>query len=56
MCGSRMVFGEEVRESHGNCREDVSGGIEMNGKYKWVKMIGCGCVEAEWLLEKEWGE
>ena len=30
MCGKGMVFGEEVRESQSNCREDVSGGIEMN--------------------------
>ena len=30
MCGREMDFGEEVWGSQSNCREDVSGGIEMN--------------------------
>ena len=31
MCGSGMVFGEEVRESQSNCREDVTGGMVLVG-------------------------
>ena len=43
-----MVFGEEVRESHGNCREDVSGGIT------YEKRLGLGQVRNRaWPLRVE---